>query len=126
MFGGWKRERAIRRTLKKLARQRVALIVQPQGIKVLERALIHDDDTAAILLTCQMRGWVEVLEEGVPHGRLTADGRLPEGKLYDRVETLYRLTDSGWSAIHRSHGWALVGSFLGFLSLLATIAVAQM
>lgn len=50
--------------------------------------------------------------------------RLPPGTLYDRVERVYRLTDSGWNAMNRSHGWTLVGAFLAFLSLLATIAVA--
>ena len=124
MFADWKEERAIRRTLRKLARQRVALVLQPGNVRVIERALIHDENTPALLLNCEMRGWVEVLQEAAPHGNLTDGGRLPPGTLYDRVERVYRLTDSGWNAINRSHGWTLVGAFLAFLSLLATIAVA--
>lgn len=45
MFADWKEERAIRRMLRKLARQRVALVLQPGNVRVIERALMHDENT---------------------------------------------------------------------------------
>ncbi|WCK21765.1 hypothetical protein [Agrobacterium tumefaciens] len=126
MFADWKEEREIRRTLRKLARQRVALILQPGNTKVIERALGHDDKTDAILLTCEMRGWVEVMQRAVPQGSITKDQRLPDGPMFDRVGDIYKFTDSGWNAINRAHGWTVFTGFLGFVSILATFAVTRL
>ena len=125
MLSDWREEREIRKALKGLARQRVALILQPGDVRVIERALMHSERTDAILLTCEMRGWVEVMERAVPRGRLAPDGSLPQGSMFDSVGHTYKLTDSGWNAINRSHVWTMLGGFLAFLSLLATFVVAS-
>jgi hypothetical protein len=52
-------ERTVHRTLHKLAKQRIRMVLQPGDYWVIDRAIIHDEDTPAVLLTCQMRGWVE-------------------------------------------------------------------
>jgi len=48
------------------------------------------------------------MHESIPTGKLNADG-LPDGRVFDGVETVYRLTDSGWNAIHRTHVMMLLG-----------------
>ena len=51
-------ERQVRQTLRRLARQRVAFILQPENVWVVERAVSEDEgkDVAAALRTCQLRG----------------------------------------------------------------------
>lgn len=56
------KERHIRQTLRRLARQRVALVLQPGNIWVIEYAVPENEETDATLKTCYMRGWVEVWE----------------------------------------------------------------
>lgn len=124
MINEWKRERQIRKVLGGLARQRVALILQPQGVWVIERALTRDDDTEAALMTCHMRGWVEPLHDSMPTGDLTSDMKLPPGPMFTRTETIFRLTEGGWSALNRAHAWTVAGIVIGIFSLIATIVVA--
>lgn len=112
-------EREIGRTLRKLSRQRVAMILQPGNIWVIERAVGDDEKTEVHLRTCHLRGWVEPVSNAVPKGRLSADGRLPSGQLFDGHGPIYRLTDSGWAAIHRAHLWVLVGVAIAFGSFIA-------
>ena len=65
------REHRIRRTLRGLARQRVALILQPGNVFVVEKVLESaDKDNVADLQTCLTRGWVEVMHDAIPRGRL--------------------------------------------------------
>jgi hypothetical protein len=90
------------RTLRKLAKQRVRLVLQPGDHWVIDCAIPQDDDTRAALLTCQMRGWVEPLRDAVPSAQLAPDGSLPPNINFDKMQTLYRLTSAGWSVIHRS------------------------
>ncbi|HEY4548184.1 MAG TPA: hypothetical protein VIG90_17395 [Pedomonas sp.] len=125
MFDEWKRERRIRKVLAGLARQRVALILQPQGIWVIERALIRDQDTEAALMTCHMRGWVEQLHDSVPTGDLTLDMKLPSGPMFTRTQAIFRLTEGGWSALNRAHAWTVAGIMAAVLSLIITIAAAS-
>lgn len=125
MFDEWKRERQIRKVLSGLARQRVALILQPQGVWVIERALVRDEDTEAALMTCHMRGWVEPLHDSMPTGNLTPDMKLPPGPMFTRTEAVFRLTEGGWSALNRAHAWTVAGIVIAVLSLIATIAVAS-
>ena len=124
MLDNWKRERQIRKVLTGLARQRVALVLQPEGIWGIEQALTRDDDVEAALLTCVMRGWVEPMHDSMPTGDLTSDMRLPEGPMFTRTQAVYRLTDSGWNAINRAHAWTLAGVVLAVASLIATLLVA--
>jgi len=124
MFEGWKREREVRQVLRRLGRQHVGLILQPGNVWVIEQALMHDEKTDTILLTCLMRGWVEVLEQSLPRGKLTAEGNLPPGPMFDSVAPIYRVTDSGWNAINRAHEWTLIGVLIAVASLLATVFLA--
>jgi hypothetical protein len=64
-------ERTVHRTLRKLAKQRVRMVLLPGNYWVVERAIDQDDDTRAALLTCQMRGWVEPLLHAVPTALVT-------------------------------------------------------
>ena len=95
-------ERIIRRTLRKLAKQRVRMVLLPGNYWVVERAIDHDDDTRAALLTCQMRGWVEPLLHAVPSALVVPGGAVPPNFNLDKAEPFYRLTSAGWSVIHRS------------------------
>ena len=95
-------DRTIDRTLRRLAKQRVRLVLQPGDHWVIDCAIPQDDDTQAALLTCQMRGWVEPLRDAVPSAQLTPEGAFLPNISFDNVQTLYRLTSAGWSVIHRS------------------------
>lgn len=115
----WSRERAIRKTLRKLSRQRVALILQPGDVWVVENAIGHDDDTEAALRTCHLRGWVEPVADAVPMGDLTPEGQLPPGSLTTRP--CYRLTEGGWAALNRAHSWVVAGCLVAVTALIASI-----
>lgn len=125
MLDGWKRERLIRRVLRGIARQRVALVAKPGNVWVIERALSRNDDIEAALATCVLRGWVEPQFEDLPTNELTPDGRIPPGPLFTRTENHFRLTDGGWAAINRAHAWTMVGILVAVASLLATILLAK-
>lgn len=125
MFDEWKRERQIRKVLAGLARQRVALILQPQNVWVIERALTRDEDTEAALMTCHMRGWVEPLHDSMPTGDLTPGITLPPGQMFTRTQAVFRLTEGGWSALNRAHAWTVAGIVIAVLSFIATIAIAS-
>ncbi len=49
-------ELKVQKVLKKIAKQRVALILQPGNVPVIERAIGSDEETQAIILTAQIRG----------------------------------------------------------------------
>lgn len=121
MFENMRRELQIRRILRKLARQRVALILQPGNIWVIEKALTINDDTDAHLKTCYMRGWVEQVDHAIPTGNLTSEGELPQGEMFTGTSPMYRLTDGGWSVINRSYQFTLLTVFLSLLTLIATV-----
>ena len=115
---GWR----IFRVLRRLANQRVALVLQPGNIWVIEYAVPDDDETDALLKTCFMRGWIEPLENSVPKGKLKSDGSLPDDKIFQSSGPVWKLTDSGWSAINRSHQLAVLGLFLSLLGAILTVA----
>lgn len=114
-------DRTVDRTLRKLSRQRVRLVLQPGDYWVIDRAIPQDDDTRAALLTCQMRGWVEPLQHAVPSAQLTPDGSLPPNINFDKMQTLYRLTSAGWSVIHRSDLIATCALLIAAMSLALAI-----
>jgi hypothetical protein len=119
-------DRTVDRTLRKLAKQRVRLVLQPGDYWVIDRAIPQDDDTRAALLTCQMRGWVEPLQHAVPSTQLTPDGALPPNINFDKMQTLYRLTSAGWSVIHRSDLIATCALLIAAMSLgLAIFGIAH-
>jgi hypothetical protein len=109
-----KREYSIYKTLTLLARQRVALVLQPGNVWVIEKAMPNTEQNQENIQTCLMRGWIEVLHESVPSGSIETNGALVEGKMFDGTKTIYKLTDSGWNAIHRTH-------VIGFLSVIVSL-----
>jgi hypothetical protein len=112
-----RREYSIYRTLKALSRQRVALILQPGNVWVIEKSIPHDERTEENLRTCHLRSWVEPIANAIPRGQLTAGGGLPPGFVFSEQAPLYRLTDSGWNAIHRTHVLALLSLIVALLAL---------
>jgi hypothetical protein len=115
-------DRKIYRTLRQLSRQRVRVILQPGNVMAIDNAVGRNEQTDAALKTCWLRGWVEPVEHAIPTGELTPDGQLPD-PLYTGVTTIYRMTDSGWSVVHRSHMWLLLTVLIAFLSLSVGILV---
>jgi hypothetical protein len=116
----WRRERIIHRTLRSLARQQVAKILQPGDVWVVERPVSEENpDVAAALRTCHMRGWVEVVDEAVPRASLTMEGALPQG--LSRTAPVYRLTEGGWNVINRIYTWVIAAVVLSFASFVASI-----
>jgi hypothetical protein len=118
-------EQTVRRTLRKLAKQRVRMVLQPGNYWVIDRAIHRDDDIEAALLTCQIRGWVEPLHHALPSAQLPPSGALPPNFSFDKTETFYGLTSAGWSVIHRSGliaTCALLISAMSFaLAILASV-----
>jgi hypothetical protein len=119
MLDDFRRELAIRRTLRKLSRQRVALVLQPGNVWVIERAVSSTAETDTALKTCHMRGWVEPLENAIPQGKLTPDRNLPAN--FAGVGPIWKLTSAGWSVIHRSNELALIAIVIAVISLLVSI-----
>ena len=117
-----KRESIIRRVLRRLAKQRVGLVLQPGNVWVIEKAVENNEVTDAALKTCYMRGWVEPLENSVPKGKLKEDGSLPDGALFESSGPIWRLTDSGWAAINRAHEWTLIGILIGAVGVIVALS----
>ena len=112
----------IHRVLRQLAKQRVGLVLQPGNVWVIEYAVPDDDETDTLLKTCYMRGWIEPLERSIPKGKLQDDGSLPEGPMFDSQGPVWKLTDSGWSAINRSHQLTMFGIFLSLVGVIIAVS----
>lgn len=112
-----KREYSIYRTLKALSKQRVVLILQPGNVWVIEKSLSNSHEQEENLRTCYMRGWVEPIENAIPKGKLLPDGSLPSSNIFTEHGPLYKLTDSGWNAIHRTHVITLLGIILSLIAV---------
>ena len=123
MFDEWRRERFIRKTLRRLSKQRVVMVLQPGNIWVIEKAVNEDEDDEVIatLRTCNLRGWVEIHAGAVPRTKLTPDGKLPEGLPITGMAPVYKLTEAGWNVIHRSHEWVIATFVVVAITLAATI-----
>jgi hypothetical protein len=124
-FGGslgfkLKREYSIYKTLRLLAKQRVALVL-PGNVWVIEKAIPQTETNLENLQTCMMRGWVEILHDSVNAGRLTPDGHLPNGNPFQSKQPIYKLTDSGWNAIHRTHITGLLGVIIALIGVAITL-----
>jgi hypothetical protein len=121
MFDEWRREQFIRKTLRRLSRQRVRGIL-PGNILVVENAVGEEsEEVAEALRTCDLRGWVMVKREGVPHEWVTPDGHLADDTAATRVGPVWGLTEAGWNVIHRSHEWVLATFAVASSTLIATI-----
>ena len=123
-FVGLQRERQIRKVLSGLARQRVALVLQPGRVWVIEQALQRNEDVEAALMTCLMRGWIEPLQENMPTAELDIANIAAGPPPFTRSETLYRLTEGGWNALNRAHAWTAAGVVLALAALIVSLTVA--
>lgn len=124
MLTAWKRERSIRRALRGISRQRVVVAV-PGAPLVIEN-VDHFEDMAEALLTCRLRGWVEVLYENMPQRALHADdvaAFTKESQIrFSGATTIYRLTEAGWATLNRTHAWLLATFIIARLALAAAVA----
>jgi hypothetical protein len=114
-------ERDIRKVLRQLTTQRLVGIL-PGNHWAIEQTVKRDPKTDAALATCRLRGWAEIMEDAVPLGELPLDGRIDTSKpLFTHKGPIYRITDSGWAAIHRSHWWNLTTVFISAVSLIVSV-----
>lgn len=115
-------ESEIRHTLKRLSGQRVALVLQPGNVWVIDNAVEDTEKTDAALKTAFMRGWVEPIQNGIPRGKLNPDGSLPtERPLFEGTGPIWRLTDGGWAIVNRTHGWSVFAIVVSALSFAVSI-----
>ena len=121
-FDDFKHELRIRSALKALARQRVAMIAQPDNVWVLENVPTIDPHFGVSIRTCILRGWVSEQQE-IPSGVLDSNGYLPTGPMSTLKPPFYRLTEAGWLVIHRSHAWVVSTFFVGLATLLISAIV---
>lgn len=109
MFESTRYNWRIHRLLRRLAKQRVGRVLQPGNVWIIEYAVEDTEATDDLLKTCFMRGWVELMQDSIPKGRLNPDGSLPAGPIFDSHGPTWKLTDSGWAAIQRRHELTVVG-----------------
>ena len=119
-FENFRRERQIRRVMRALARQRVAVVLQPGDVWVVENAPSNLPFREEALRTCLLRGWIAVLHEAVPKGSLTPEGNLPNGPMFQSRAPVYRLTEAGWLVINRAQAWVIATFAVAFATLVAT------
>lgn len=127
MFDDFIRERKVRRALKAVARQRIAIVLQPGNVQVIERGTPDEEWFELGVLTCHIRGWVEVLHENLPTGAIKFQGSDPKLPSEMRTKNHYKLTEGGWAVLNRSHAWVLATfmvSAVGLVVALASLAVA--
>jgi hypothetical protein len=118
-FLDWRRERFIRKTLRKLSRQRVVAILQPGDVWVIEKSPLEDEKVEAALRTCHLRGWVAPIANAIPRGQLTKEGKLPDK--ISGVGPMYRLSEAGWNALNRIYGWVIATWLIAFVTFIVTI-----
>ncbi len=128
MFEGIRRERQIKKALRAIARQRVALVLQPGGVVVVEKAPPDEEWFDVAARTCLIRGWVAVLYEAIPTANLELNGRDPVLPSTGKHKPFYRLTEGGWTVLNRSHGWVVatfvvtaLGLAIGMASLIYSL-----
>ena len=113
-------EKFIKKILKKLSKQRVAMILQPGNVYVIEYAVEDDNENVVCALyTCHMRGWIEPIN-AIPKQKLTEDGKLPNHNGQYLGKT-YRLTDCGWNKINNIHIFIVGTFFIAILTLLFSV-----
>jgi hypothetical protein len=121
---GWtsfRRERNIRRVLRSLSGHRVVVVLKPGNVWVVENARTDFRDYEEALSTCLMRGWIDVLHEAVSHGSLQPNGLPSIESSFQKQETIYRITDSGWSVINRTQMWVMSTFAVALLALVASV-----
>jgi hypothetical protein len=121
MFENFRRERQIRKALRAVARQRVAMILQPGNVMVVELSPPDEEWFHEAMQTSLLRGWVAVLYDGVPHGEIGMVAGRPQLPQSGKPKTMFRLTEAGWATLNRSHEWVLATFAVATATLIATI-----
>lgn len=123
MFTHLKREYSIYKTLTCISKQRVVLFLQPGNAWVIEKALPDADQNQANIRTCMIRGWVDLLRESIPSTNIDNNYDLSKALDLNRKEDIYKLTDSGWNAIHRTHVITLLSIIIALLGVFITLPI---
>lgn len=121
MFTSFKRERLVREALKGIAGQRAVGYLEPGNLLNVEGAPPQEEWFDLAVQTALIRGWVAVLYDAMPGAVVgqTAGAFSPPPK-YTK-QTTYRLTEGGWAALHRSHGWTVWTFWVALFALLGTL-----
>lgn len=122
MLTHYVRERQVRRALKAVARQRVAIVLQPGNVHVIERGTPDEEWFELGIRTCHIRGWVEVLHESLPTTTVRFQGNHPLISQDAKAKNHYRLTEGGWAVLNRSHAWVLATFLVSTVGLVVSIA----
>ena len=122
MFDDIIREKQIRRALRAVSRQRVAIVLQPGNVQVVERSPPREEWFELGVRTCLIRGWVEVLHENMPTGQVQMQGNIPGLPRQMTPETHYKLTEGGWAVLNRSHAWVLATFLVSSIGLAVSAA----
>lgn len=124
MFTHLKREYSIYKTLTCISKQRVVLLLQPGNAWVIEKAFPDTDQNQANIRTCIIRGWVDLLHESIPSTNLDDNYDLSkELESNNNKKDIYKLTDSGWNAIHRTHVITLLSIIIALLGVFITLPI---
>ncbi len=117
-----RRERFIRRILRRLACQRVELVL-PDGRWLVNHAVEEgqEKDVTEALRTCHMRGWVEPMFNAVPRQKLDPKAGVPRAGVAQQTVPMYTLTAAGWSVINREQIWLITTCVVALITLLATV-----
>ncbi|MDO8432406.1 MAG: hypothetical protein Q7S58_08370 [Candidatus Binatus sp.] len=125
MMTYWRDEREIKKVLRRLSRQRVRMILQPGNAWFVERAVMSDESAQTALRTCHLRGWAEPIDHrAIPNMEVSDEGDLPTNPI--SINPVYRLTDSGWNAIHNTHSWIVSTFAVALVTLFATVLGVMM
>lgn len=133
MFDDFREERQVRRVLRAISRQRVAMVLQSRSVPVVESSPPRDGWFESGVRTCLIRGWLAILYADLPTGIVETHGntQLPPTEMIPL--THYRVTEGGWAVLNRSQGWVIatflisgIGLAVGIASLVITyIALLQ-
>lgn len=122
MLDDIRRERQIRKALRAIARQRVAMVLEPGDMVVVENSPANDEWFDAAARSCLIRGWVAVLHESVPTGQVRFDGATPVFPELIVPTIQYRLTEAGWAVLNRAQGWVIATFVVATLALAVSTA----
>ena len=89
--------------LKKISSQRVAMVLKPHNILVIENCVNLSADDDARIATCLMRGWIDIFENSIPCRNLDKNGEIlnkPLEEIFINTGNLYKITESGWAVIY--------------------------
>lgn len=103
------------------------MLLQPENAWVIENALPDTNQNQANIRTCMIRGWVDVLHESIPSTNIDNNYGLSKKLDFNKNENkdIYRLTDSGWNAIHRSHVITLLSIIVALLGVYITLPIGN-